>query len=167
MIKYNVIIVGAGPAGSFLAYKLRNQGISVLNLEKETFPRYKICAGGLSKKTYDMLLSENINVESIIEKKVKKELFVRNEKYTFRESEEDLIYMIYRSEFDNFLRDQDQSRRNSYRNYLPSGRTEKNKSKNWRAICRYKLQKNSINSFCRVCVATKTIQSPCKGRRIS
>lgn len=103
MIKYNVIIIGAGPAGSFLAYKLRNQGISVLILEKETFPRYKICAGGLSKKTYDILLSENINIDSIVEKKVKKGLFVRNKKYTFRESEEDLIYMIYRSEFDNFL----------------------------------------------------------------
>ena len=103
MIKYNVIIVGAGPAGSFLAYKLSNQGISVLLLDEETFPRYKICAGGLSKKTYDILLSENINVENIVEKKVRKGLFVRNEKFTFRESEEDLIYMIYRSEFDNFL----------------------------------------------------------------
>ena len=103
MTKYNVIIVGAGAAGSFLAYKLRNQGISVLILDKETFPRYKICAGGLSKKTYDILLSENINIDSIVEKRVKKGLFVRNEKFTIRASEENLIYMIYRSEFDNFL----------------------------------------------------------------
>jgi len=103
MIKYNVIIIGAGPAGSFLAYKLKNQGISVLLLDKETFPRYKICAGGLSKKTYNILLSENKNIENIVEKKVKKGLFVRNKKLTFREAEEDLIYMIYRSEFDNYL----------------------------------------------------------------
>ncbi len=103
MIKYNVIIIGAGPAGSFLAYKLKNQGISVLLLEKETFPRYKICAGGLSKKTYDILLEENMNIESIVEKKVRQGLYVRNEKFIFRKSEEDLIYMIYRSKFDNFL----------------------------------------------------------------
>jgi flavin-dependent dehydrogenase len=57
MKKYNVVIIGAGPAGSFLAYKLGKHGYSVLILEKENFPRYKICSGGLSKKSYDILFS--------------------------------------------------------------------------------------------------------------
>ncbi len=103
MIKYNIVIVGAGPAGSYLANKLKNQGIKTLLLEKEVFPRYKTCAGGLSKKTYDILFSENKNVEKIIEKKIRKGLFVRNKKFTFRESRKELIYMIYRSELDQFL----------------------------------------------------------------
>ena len=103
MIKYDVIIIGAGPAGSYLAYKLKNQGIDVLLLEKKVFPRYKVCAGGLSKKTYDMLFSENENVENIVEKKIKKGLFVRNKRFTYRESPNELIYMIYRSELDHFL----------------------------------------------------------------
>lgn len=103
MINYDVIIVGAGPAGSYLAYKLKNQGIDVLLLEKKTFPRYKSCAGGLSKKAYDILFSESKNVKNIVEKKVKKGLYVRNKKFTFTESEKELIYMTYRSELDNFL----------------------------------------------------------------
>jgi len=103
MRKYDVIIIGAGPAGSYLAYKLKNHGISILLLEKKAFPRYKACAGGLSKKAYDILFSENENIENIVEKKVKNGLFVRDKKFTFRESEEDLIYMIYRSKLDHFL----------------------------------------------------------------
>ena len=103
MIKYNVVIVGAGPAGSYLANKLKNQGIKILLLEKQVFPRYKTCAGGLSKKAYDLLFSENKNIEKIIEKKVSKALFVRNKKFTFRESRKELIYMIYRSKLDQFL----------------------------------------------------------------
>ncbi len=103
MDNYNVVIVGAGPSGSHLAYKLKHQDIDVLLLEKQKFPRYKSCAGGLSKKTYDVLFSENKNIENIVEKTVKKGLYVRNNKFTFVESEEDLIYMTYRAELDNFL----------------------------------------------------------------
>jgi NADPH-dependent 2,4-dienoyl-CoA reductase/sulfur reductase-like enzyme len=44
-MKYDVIIVGAGPAGSSAAYYLAAAGRKVLVLEKETFPRYKACAG--------------------------------------------------------------------------------------------------------------------------
>ncbi|MFC1617852.1 geranylgeranyl reductase family protein [Patescibacteria group bacterium] len=42
---YDVIIVGAGPAGSTAAYYLR--GKKVLIIDKENFPRYKACGGGL------------------------------------------------------------------------------------------------------------------------
>ena len=72
MNRYNVVIIGAGPAGSYLAYKLKNKGLDVLLLEKEIFPRYKSCARGLSKKVYDILFSENKNVKSIVEKRQKK-----------------------------------------------------------------------------------------------
>ena len=105
MIKFDVVIIGAGPAGSYLAYKLRNQGIKILILEKEKFPRYKICAGGLSKKAYDILFSENKNIDSVIEKKVKKGLFVRNNKFTIQDAKKDLIYMTYRSKLDRYIID--------------------------------------------------------------
>ena len=38
---YDVIIVGAGPAGSTLAYELAHQGVSTLVLERDVLPRYK------------------------------------------------------------------------------------------------------------------------------
>ena len=103
MRKYNVVIIGAGPAGCYLAYKLKNKGINVLLLEKTKFPRYKACAGGLTKKAYDILLSENKDIKKIVEKKVKKGLFVRNNKFTVVESNLNLIYMTYRSHLDLFL----------------------------------------------------------------
>lgn len=102
-MKYDVVIVGGGPSGSYLAYKLKNQGIKILLLEKKAFPRYKICAGGLSKKAYDILYSENKKIKSIIEKVVKKGLYVRNNKFNYIDAGKELIYMTYRSDLDNFL----------------------------------------------------------------
>ena len=103
MEKYNVLIIGAGPAGSFLAHKLKNKDIKVLILEKEKFPRYKTCAGGLSKKAYNILSLEFKNINSIVEKTVKNGLYVRYNKFTFVNTDEELIYMTYRSVLDNFL----------------------------------------------------------------
>jgi geranylgeranyl reductase family protein len=103
MTKHDVIIIGAGPAGSYLAYKLRNLGINTLILEKNIFPRYKTCGGGLSRKAYDILYSDNKEIENIVEKKIKKGLYIRGNKVTIRESDEDLIYMTYRSNLDNYL----------------------------------------------------------------
>lgn len=45
---YDCIVVGAGPAGASAAYHLAKRGRSVLLLEKQTLPRYKPCAGGVS-----------------------------------------------------------------------------------------------------------------------
>jgi geranylgeranyl reductase family protein len=41
----DVLIVGGGPAGSTLAYYLANSGLKVVIMDKETFPRQKVCAG--------------------------------------------------------------------------------------------------------------------------
>ncbi|TPW24099.1 NAD(P)/FAD-dependent oxidoreductase [Marinobacter nauticus] len=42
---YDIIIVGAGPAGSTLARALEDSGKRVLIIDKQTFPRDKTCAG--------------------------------------------------------------------------------------------------------------------------
>ena len=47
-MKYDVIVVGAGPAGGSAAYHLAKRGRSVLVLEQATLPRYKPCGGGVS-----------------------------------------------------------------------------------------------------------------------
>ncbi|MEB3294806.1 MAG: geranylgeranyl reductase family protein [Synechococcales bacterium] len=45
---FDCIVVGAGPAGGTAAYHLAQRGRSVLVLEREALPRYRICSGGVS-----------------------------------------------------------------------------------------------------------------------
>lgn len=39
--KFDVLIVGGGPAGSTLAYELARRGVNALVAEREALPRYK------------------------------------------------------------------------------------------------------------------------------
>ena len=54
----DVLVVGLGPAGATAAYELSRAGISVIALEKDTHPRYKVCGGGLSARIDHILGSE-------------------------------------------------------------------------------------------------------------
>jgi flavin-dependent dehydrogenase len=55
MEEYQVIIVGAGPAGSACAKALHNEGVEVLVIEKDQVPRNKICSGILFGQTQVLL----------------------------------------------------------------------------------------------------------------
>lgn len=48
MIEHEVIIIGGGPAGSSAAWELTRNGIDCLVLDRETFPREKLCAGWIT-----------------------------------------------------------------------------------------------------------------------
>lgn len=45
---FDCIVVGSGPAGGAAAYHLAKLGRSVLVLDREVLPRYKVCSGGVS-----------------------------------------------------------------------------------------------------------------------
>jgi len=47
---FDVIVVGAGPAGSIAALELARKGRRVVLIEAKRFPRPKTCAGGISPK---------------------------------------------------------------------------------------------------------------------
>ncbi|MFZ2625607.1 MAG: geranylgeranyl reductase family protein [Propionibacterium sp.] len=51
----DVIVVGAGPAGSSTAAFLAQRGLHVVLLEKSTFPREKVCGDGLTPRAVRML----------------------------------------------------------------------------------------------------------------
>jgi geranylgeranyl reductase family protein len=51
----DVLIVGAGPAGSSCAWGLRSSGLDVLVLDKGKFPRDKVCGGWITPAVFHML----------------------------------------------------------------------------------------------------------------
>jgi geranylgeranyl reductase family protein len=56
-----VIVVGAGPAGSTAATYLARSGVDVLLLEKSTFPREKVCGDGLTPRGVKQLIDLGID----------------------------------------------------------------------------------------------------------
>ena len=55
MIKTDVCILGAGPAGAAAALKLSRLGIPCILIDKATFPRDKICGDGISHRVMDIV----------------------------------------------------------------------------------------------------------------
>ncbi len=56
----DVIVVGAGPAGSATAFYLAQAGLDVLVLEKSTFPREKVCGDGLTPRAVRQLVQMGV-----------------------------------------------------------------------------------------------------------
>jgi geranylgeranyl reductase family protein len=50
--RYDVLVVGGGPAGSTTAIRLAEGGARVLLVDKATFPRDKPCGGGLTTRAF-------------------------------------------------------------------------------------------------------------------
>ncbi len=55
MQKYDVLIIGGGPAGSSLAWCLRHTNLNIAIMDKTTFPRQKICAGWVTPAVMESL----------------------------------------------------------------------------------------------------------------
>ncbi len=100
-MRYDVVIVGAGPAGAVLAYLLAKAGAEVLLLEKKIFPRYKACGGGLTNRALDSLPFE---VDEVIEERVHTvKAFIQNECAFELNVQQPVISMVMRDRFDHFL----------------------------------------------------------------
>jgi menaquinone-9 beta-reductase len=59
----DVIVVGAGPAGSTTASYLARSGLDVLLLEKSRFPREKVCGDGLTPRAVKALVGLGISID--------------------------------------------------------------------------------------------------------
>ena len=60
----DVIVVGAGPAGSTAAFYLASAGVDVLLLEKTAFPREKVCGDGLTPRAVKQLVGLGIDIDA-------------------------------------------------------------------------------------------------------
>lgn len=54
-MEYDIIIIGAGPAGCSLALHLANTNFKIALIDKDTFPRRKVCGGALSERAVNQL----------------------------------------------------------------------------------------------------------------
>jgi geranylgeranyl reductase family protein len=97
----DVIVVGAGPAGSLAAFILASRGIQVTLLEKTFFPRYKVCGGGL---THKILKEIPFDLSPVIETTIHDFRFSHNYGHVFtRHSADPLMYCTMRGDLDAFL----------------------------------------------------------------
>src|SRR3972149_7925775 len=98
---YDVIIVGTGPAGGMCAYELSKRNLRVILLEKEKLPRYKVCAGGLTKKAVDILPED---IRDIAENYTFNTHLTLNHRWRFLKATSfPIVTMVMRDKFDNFL----------------------------------------------------------------
>ena len=51
-MKRQVVVVGAGPGGSSAAYYMAKKGLDVVLVDKETFPREKVCGDAYQASLY-------------------------------------------------------------------------------------------------------------------
>ncbi|MFQ5878970.1 MAG: NAD(P)/FAD-dependent oxidoreductase, partial [Dehalococcoidia bacterium] len=104
MRRYDVIVVGAGPAGSVLAYHAAQDGADVLLLDRASFPRDKPCGGGVTVRAASYL---PIDLAPVVEREVYNVRFTLRLGRSFVHCHpQPLTYMTQRRRLDAYLAQQ-------------------------------------------------------------
>jgi geranylgeranyl reductase family protein len=99
--RFDVAVVGAGPAGSMTAYRLARAGARVLLVDKARFPRDKPCGGGLTLRAVKEL---PFSVDPVVEDVVTRVTCrLRYGRSFDREGRTALCLMTQRRRLDHFL----------------------------------------------------------------
>ena len=104
MERFDVVVIGAGPAGSTAAYRLASAGANVLLADRARFPRDKPCGGGLTDRAVDQI---PVDVTPVVEDAVSTlDLGLRYTRRFERRSASPLILMTQRRRLDAYLAEQ-------------------------------------------------------------
>jgi flavin-dependent dehydrogenase len=105
---YDILIVGAGPAGCAAAYDLAVAGKRVLLLDKRSFPRHKACACGLTRKTLKALrysvdaVTEGVCHEIVLQQAAPHSLVADKAREVRVKTRNPICAMAVRERFDEF-----------------------------------------------------------------
>lgn len=102
---YDVLVVGAGPAGSTAARVCAQHGLRVALLEKATFPRRKPCAGAVSVRTVRALETIGVQIPGwLVERRIQGLQLMGPDWQPFTIRCPRLLgYTVLRTAFDHFL----------------------------------------------------------------
>jgi len=112
-ITVDVVVVGAGPAGTTAAREAASRGASVLLLDRAKFPRDKPCGGGVTIRCANLL---PFSIEPVVEDVVTgARLKIGNGREVIRDAKAPLTYMTQRRRLDAFLAEQAQAAGTDFR----------------------------------------------------
>jgi len=106
MHECDVLIVGGGPAGSSLAWRLRASGLSITIMDKRSFPRDKVCAGWVTPAVLQEL---QIDTQAYARERILQPItgfrvgLLGRGRLETRYDGEPVSYGIRRVEFDHYL----------------------------------------------------------------
>ena len=148
---FDVIVVGAGPAGSTSAYFLAREGLSVLLLDRARFPRDKPCGGGVTGRAAALL---PFSIEPVVEDVVHRlEIGLSYARRFERQSEKPLIYMTRRVALDAFLVEKAREAGAVFRDATKVTEVELRaddvlvKTKDWTGTCRVVIGADGTNGI--------------------
>jgi geranylgeranyl reductase family protein len=100
---FDLIVVGGGPGGATTARRAALEGLNVLLLDKEEFPRYKACAGAIPNTCVELL---DFPIDRVIHRRISGMAFFAPSGYRIDFVPEDRShpgYTVMRDEFDSLL----------------------------------------------------------------
>jgi geranylgeranyl reductase family protein len=102
--RFDVAVIGAGPAGSVAAYHLASAGARVLLVDKAVFPRDKPCGGGVTGRAARLL---PYSIEPVVEDVIDRvECSLRYGPRFVRHARPPVALMTQRKRLDHFLLEQ-------------------------------------------------------------
>jgi len=104
-MKYDVAVIGAGPAGAYCAKTLAEKGMKVLLIDKESFPREKVCGGLISAKALQVLKKDPLDkyLKNDLTNPIHKITLSCDAKEASFETDQTLGLVVQRKHFDEAL----------------------------------------------------------------
>lgn len=98
---FDAIVVGGGPGGATAGRLLAQQGLHVLVLDAQTFPRPKVCGGGVTARTAALL--SDLDLSPVIDDTTFRFVLGHQDHRVAVTADRPLVFQVRRHRFDHLL----------------------------------------------------------------